>query len=226
MRQETFGRGEPASAAVVVSFNREVLGRHSTSSGGKRMSVSSNPKNGSQRPRKKPEVPLRVAKSTKNEMAHRVRFAMQLLVQGHQDWEIRKRFKEQFAGRDGRPVSRRSIDRYLARARDQLLESIDVPPEELRSQLVALVHQTLTDPAATVRNRQRGCKLLADLLGLKAPLMIAQTDSAGNDLYREALKDLSREELKVLATAHERMERMARGGSANGVPAGRRNGSA
>jgi hypothetical protein len=191
------------------------------------MSVSSNSKNGSQRPRKKPEVPLRVAKSTKKEMAHRVRFAVQLLVEGHQDWEIRKRFKEQFAGRDGRPVSRRSIDRYLARAREHLMRSIDIPPEELRAQLVGLVHGTLTDPAATVRDRQRGCKLLADLLGLKAPFKIARTDSAGNDIYREAMKDLSLDELRVLAKAHERAEQLARGGSgsANGVAAGRRNGS-
>jgi hypothetical protein len=181
--------------------------------------------NGKKPARKKSEVPLRVAKCTRREMEHRIQHTMELLVAGRQAWEIRRLFKQEYSGRDGKPISRRTIDRYLSLARERLLKSIDIPPEELRSQLVALVHQTLTDPAATVRDRQRGCKLLADLLGLKAPLMIAQTDTSGNDLYREALQDLSLDELRVLAKAHERAEQLARGGSANGVPAGRRNGS-
>jgi len=183
------------------------------------MSEPNGKNNGRKPARKTPEIRPAVAKSTKKEMEDRIQFAMKLICDGRQTWEIRRRFKEKYAGRNGKPIASRTINGYLARARERLLESVEISKVEMSSQLAAILHQTITDPAATVRDKQRGVKLLADLFGIRAPLMIAQTDSAGNDLYRQALKDLSREELKLLATAHERMKRMARGGSANGMPA-------
>jgi hypothetical protein len=181
--------------------------------------------NGRKPARKRPEIRPAVAKSTRVEMENRIQFAMQLICDGCQNWEVIRRCKEQYAGRDGRPISRRSINRYVARARERLLQSVDIGKDEMAAQLAAILHRTISDPAATVRDKQRAVKLLADLFGIRAPLKVAQTDAAGNDIYREAMKDLSLDELRVLAKAHERAEQL-RSGSANGMPAGRRNGSA
>ena len=149
-----------------------------------------------------------VVKPTQEELKERVQTTIDLLCDGKQDWEIKQALQRKYKRPDGRPMSFRSVSRYLARARAELLSGQDIGPDEMRAQFSSILLRDMNSADATIRDRQNAIKIMSSMYGLKSPETVVIPPSVGRDIYREALCDMSMEELKILARAHERAEQL------------------
>jgi hypothetical protein len=103
---------------------------------------------------------------TKEELADRIEYARQLLASGRLKSQIKRALRKQYGDLD-----HRTIERYLARAREQILLAIHAEKVHQRAYAFALYCSVLADPKASVRDRIAAQERIDKLLGLeeKAP---------------------------------------------------------
>lgn len=126
----------------------------------------------------------KMVKPTKKEHAERVDICRQLLCAHQTDGAIKKAVAARY------DIHVRSVQRYLARARQILLDEIDKTPDEMRSQSYETYRKIIADPESKTSDVIQAQKHLDKLFGLNGPIKVAQTDAEGNDLapgsYSEA----------------------------------------
>lgn len=94
--------------------------------------------------------------------------------------------------------STRSIERYLARARENLLGQLGKSREEHRAEAVAFLQQAISDRNASWKDRLSARDQLTRLLGLNEPMKIAPTTPDGMQPWKIPLANLSDEQLRLL----------------------------
>lgn len=115
-------------------------------------------------------------KPTTAELEHRISVVQGMLVQGAQKHVIKQACYRQWG------VGFRTVERYLARARDAIIEEQDIPKTEATGLLAAFLRFVMGAQAASYRDRLQAAKQLADLFALNGPIKIAETDAEGNGL--------------------------------------------
>ena len=153
--------------------------------GGKgREATNSNSEPLQPKPRKKPGGqkgnPGRTAES---EIEERIAICREML-EGHcTKSEIKKAMRQQF-GADAR-----TVERYLSRAREDILKEISDTRDFFRAQSLAAYRNVLKSPEATIKDRILAQRQTDHLLGLHAPWKVAQTDTNGRDIPPDEARD-------------------------------------
>ena len=125
-------------------------------------------------------------RSTKIEVEKRVQVIATLMCQGASRHDIL-----QFAaGRSEWGVAERTIDMYIEKARDVIRSNADFDPAEeigkARARYEELYSKSHKDEDwKTCLSIQRE---MTEFLGVRKPIKLAQTDSHGNDLSRDAVE--------------------------------------
>lgn len=96
-------------------------------------------------------------------------------------------------------VSRASVERYLSRARENLLSNLETTRDEHRSRSLLFYQSVLADDTESTRNKLTAQKNIDRLLGLPQPILVAQTTPEGKSLL-EAARDLTEEQAIALAS--------------------------
>lgn len=104
--------------------------------------------------------------------------------------EIKKQMKEKYG------VDARTVENYLSRAREQIVQEVAETREYLRSQSVAVYRRILRSPDSTAKDKIMAQRQIDHILGLHAPWKVAQTDTDGKDISpdeaRARVSDLAR----------------------------------
>lgn len=131
-------------------------------------------------------------KPTRAEYRERVDICRQLLCAHQTDGAIKKAVAVRY------DISTRSVERYLRRARDILLDEINKTPDEMRSMSYETYRKIISDPNAHQHNIIAAQKQMDKLFGLNGPIKVAQTDTEGNDL--NSLSE-ARDEISAILSA-------------------------
>ena len=142
----------------------------------------------------KPEIPPEIAarqakwlethdapyvKPTNEEIQERVALCRMLLSQGRRDSYIRRAFRKKFS------VHWRTTDGYLVRARAEMVSDLDRSKAELISESYETYLAIVSADDSTYGERTQAQKQIDRILGLHAPIKVAQTDVDGNSPSRE-----------------------------------------
>ena len=131
---------------------------------------------------KKSTVP---EKPTKASMEQRISFTANLLVQGLYKHQIKEALRKEFG------VSPRTMETYLARAREILKEEASLSREQMRAESYARCLSVMQKQEARPQDILRAQERIDSVFGLTAPKRIAVTDTDGNDINSpEALERL------------------------------------
>jgi hypothetical protein len=157
-------------------------------------------------------------KVSRAEVEERVNLAAQMLCRKYTRFEIHRILKTHYKRPDGSPLSANACDRYLQRAREVLRrryamaddpEAAGAAPEALRDlhrrDAFNFYESVIRDPGAEPQHKLAAQARIDRLLGLEAPLKVAQTDPSGE---KEALVRF-RQTAVVLAPARELLALMA-----------------
>lgn len=94
-----------------------------------------------------------------------------------------------------------TIDRYLTRAREKLLEKLKASKEQYRSNAVVFYEQVISNPLEETTNKLKAQKLLVELLGVAEPKRVEVTGAEGCPLMPPAtgafLSSMTVDELKI-----------------------------
>jgi len=110
-----------------------------------------------------------------DEQIEREEYTFELLSLGFQKGEIKRRFRERFS-RDGEHIGARTIERYLARARERLLSLTGKTGQEWTAESLAFYLAQSINPQARPREQILARERIDSLLGLDAPTRIAVQD--------------------------------------------------
>jgi len=91
--------------------------------------------------------------------------------------------------RDRYGADRATVERYLSTAREHLLIEIGETRDWMRAQSLAVYSAVIRDSEASHRDKIRAQAQIDKLLGLAAPIKIAQTDIQGRDLPPDEARD-------------------------------------
>lgn len=137
-------------------------------------------------PRKKVAPPRRSSKSdtyggekpTQTQIAERVSTVRDMLLRGDAKWEIKETCHREWG------VSWRTVENYLARAREQINAETGLDdPEEKALLQNTCTHSLRNDLSSSdFRQRHSAIRQLCKIHGLEAPLKVAPTNTAGEDL--------------------------------------------
>jgi hypothetical protein len=157
-------------------------------------------------------------KVSRAEVEERVNLAAQMLCRRYTRFEIHRALKNHYRRPDGGSLSTNACDRCLQRAREVLRrryaladdpEAAGAAPEKLRDlhrrDAFGLYESVIRDPDAEPQHKLAAQARIDRLLGLEAPLKVAQTDPSGE---KEALVRF-RQTAVVLAPARELLALMA-----------------
>ena len=106
-----------------------------------------------------PRKPAR--KPVQAEHAQRVASAMEMLLEGKSDGQVKRAVAERFG------LSPRTVERYLRRAREKMVESTGKPADALRAEALAVYQTIIDDPEAENRDRIKARERIDKLLGLE-----------------------------------------------------------
>ena len=108
-------------------------------------------------------------------------------------------------------VSRKSVSRYLSKARNNLATALGETRESHRARSLHFYRQVLQNPSAKVNQKLDAQKQIDRLLGLTQPIMIAPATPEGKSLL-EAARELTEEQAWALASLRYALgERNGRG---------------
>lgn len=151
-------------------------------------------------------------KPSNAEIMGRLEHCHDLIASGKRDSEIRQILRKKYH------VSRRTCDRYLSRAREEMVACIGRPKEELIAESYAVYRGVIVDSLSTPSVIVRAQSSIDRLLGLRKPILLAETDRDGRD------KPMSREELQnrflELVSKLKGRASLASGGNGHDLPAG------
>lgn len=114
-------------------------------------------------------------KPTREEHAERIGMVRKMWVAGWPKRDIKRAMRSRYG------VGFRSVEKYLARVKDQLLEDLGRDADEHRSDALAFYKKLLVE-ADSDAVRLKAMQSICRLLGLNMPEKLAQTDSQGRDL--------------------------------------------
>lgn len=138
---------------------------------------------------------------TEAEVQKRVDECLRMLVGREPKCQIKRVMRERYG------ADRATTERYLSTAREHLLIEIGETRDWMRAQSLAVYSAVIRDPDASHRDRIKSQSQIDKLLGLHAPIKIAQTDAQGHDLP----PDEARDRLSALAaTIAERVKNAER----------------
>ena len=153
-------------------------------------------------------------RATRAEKEQRIVLAMTMIIQGYTKSDIKGTFRTKWG------VGGYQTERYLRLARERLAEEDGLGPdftlEDMRVQHYAMAMAIArSDSGASTRDRIAALKLAGSMYGIGSHHQTAPTDPAGHsrDFAREAVKDLSVEELRVLRKVRDRIRDLAAGRS-------------
>lgn len=126
-------------------------------------------------------------KPTKAEHAQRVNLCRQMVGQAYHDGEIKRLVSQKYN------ISPRSVERYIKRARDQIIAELGIPKVELRAQSAEFYRSVAHDAKQKTRDRLRARERIDKLYGLDSPIMVSPTDPEGGPLTFAALLVASQE---------------------------------
>ncbi|QDT98136.1 hypothetical protein [Gimesia aquarii] len=129
-------------------------------------------------------------KLTREQQIQLVHLVKHLLSLGKHPLEIKRAVTLEFS------LSTRSIDRYITRARREMVERLEVPIEQLRAESFFFYVSVINDAKSTQRERLRARERIDKLLGLDKPIQ-----SRGNvwqlNLTPDDIQNMSDEELEA-----------------------------
>jgi hypothetical protein len=111
-----------------------------------------------------------------------------LFVDRKDEGEIRRLLSERWSAPDEKgnpakwPCARRSVERYIRRAKDREAAASGMDRDDIRGSIVAHWWAQLTSPSSDIDQMGAAAKELARIFGCYAPSKAALTDVAGNDL--------------------------------------------
>lgn len=118
-------------------------------------------------------------KATNEEVRERIDLCRILLSQGRRAVYIRRAFRKKFG------VHWRTTDGYLVRAREEMVRDLDRSKAELISESYETYLAIVSAEDSTYGERTQAQKQIDRILGLHAPIKVAQTDVDGNSPSRE-----------------------------------------
>lgn len=119
----------------------------------------------------------------------RVTLCRNLLGLGYSDGQIKSVVTTAYG------VSWRTVFRYLARAREQIREELGQDLESLRADAIEFYRGILLSDDARASEKIKARERMDKLLGLEAPMKVAETDSAGHDIFTEDEREQAIERL-------------------------------
>lgn len=148
-----------------------------------------------------------------------------LLGKGAYDGEV----KTVVAARYG--ISRRTVERYLRRAREEMRAEIGRDKPDLQAESLEVYRSILMDEDAKPIEKIKARERMDKLLGLEAPVKVASTDKEGNDLLtreqRQAhLEAILREQVEQSEQAGQHGTEDRPGETASGAVETERSGAA
>lgn len=129
-------------------------------------------------------------KPTRAEYADRVSLCRKLIISGLLKCDVKRLLKEKYG------TSYRTAERYLARARSQLVEETGLTLEENRAESKSRYLKLLQSKSEYIQLKAQ--ERIDRLLGLEAPAKHAATDTEGHDL-RPAMGKLTDAQVDALA---------------------------
>ena len=120
-------------------------------------------------------------KPTQEELAERVSFVNDMLVEGRSKGEIIKTVKARY------DVSTRSVESYLARARDANLKATDKTREEWRAEQLKKYLDISNNPEVQDRDRLKALERIDKIIGLEqhAPYNVQLTGKDGGPIQQQ-----------------------------------------
>lgn len=120
--------------------------------------------------------------TAQDELDDRIRVTAQLLGKGLYKGQIKKALREKYG------VEERTIETYLARAREILLEDLNQTRDVHKSGALAFYKSVITDSNSTIGNKINAQKRIDFILGLHAPTKVSFTDAEGKTLGRNEVE--------------------------------------
>lgn len=125
---------------------------------------------------------------SKEDREHVVRLVKKMLGMGKYSSDIKQAVAQEFQ------LSRRSVERYLKRARQEMVYRMQVEPDVHRAESYYFYRSVINNPNAHPREQLRARERMDKLLGLEIPVVV-QADS---DLSPAKLQAMSDEEFDAL----------------------------
>ena len=120
-----------------------------------------------------------------------LRLVKKMLGMGKYPSEIKQAVSQKFH------LSRRSVERYMKRARREMVENLNIPVKEHRAEALYFYRSVVSDPNSSQRERLRARERIDKLLGLDIPAKI-QVEDEEFDLTPAQIQALSDEELEII----------------------------
>lgn len=112
-------------------------------------------------------------KSTRAELVERVALVKKMLCGGYAKCDVKRLIASKFG------VDFRTIERYLARARREILDDIGIPKDEHQGNSLTFYKSVLSDPKARNFEKLKAQERIDKLLGLESPQRHEHTGSEG-----------------------------------------------
>jgi hypothetical protein len=151
-------------------------------------------------------------KPTRAEHDERIEFTVWLLNRRMPKCQIKRQLMTKYG------VDFRTCDRYVARAREQMVRQTDKTREELRQESYRLYESIIQDPASPRRDRMAAQMAIDHLFGLAGPLEHKLTGDPNRPVVVKRAEDYTDDELAAMITSAIAAESTAAGKSATGGP--------
>lgn len=108
------------------------------------------------------------------ELVARVELTLNMLTKGYRKSVIKTVMRQRYG------VSPRTVENYLARAKEILLVELKEERDEHAGRSLAFYRSVIADPAVKMKDKLVAQRRIDLLLGLQAPTRVALTDPEGN----------------------------------------------
>jgi len=151
---------------------------------------------------------VRPTRASVPEKEERILLTIQMVLDGRRKHEIKKFFRSRWG------VGSRQVETYLLLARARLAETNKLDLNQLRAEFFArYMEMARTTKSESIK--LNALKSAGSVYGVDAPQKVAQTTTDGIDIdvHRQAVEQLTVEELRVLRAARDRLHRITSGES-------------
>jgi hypothetical protein len=152
--------------------------------------------------------------ATQIEVHERIRLVADMLVRRIHKHQIKRALEDKYG------LGARQAEVYISRAREYLVERTNRPKDEHIAEAFAFYESIIRDPEAVTADRMRAQDALRQLLGLDAPVKVANTTADGDTVQNNInvlVQQLSVEELTVLSRVRQRLLALEKGYEADSI---------
>lgn len=122
-------------------------------------------------------------RTSEAEVENRIALCRSMMEKHYTKSEIKRAMNQKF-GTDAR-----TVERYLSRAREDILREIGETRDFFRAQSLAAYRSVLKNQEASIKEKILAQRQIDHLLGLHAPWKVAQTDTNGRDIPPDEARD-------------------------------------